>query len=529
MKKIHSLWFILSIMCIGCSKNDDGDPDPIEPEPIANTVKLATNASFGKILTDSDGATLYFFSKDTKATSECSGGCLGVWPIFYTEKITVDVGLELSDFATITRVDGSKQTTYKGWPLYYYSEDGTMGDTKGDSFNNIWFVAKPDYSLMYVQSQLVGHDGKNYLDDYSEGDGNTFYLTDIEGRTLYIFINDTKDTNSFTNPDFSNDAVWPVAEISMENVPSILEKTDFGSIDVYGKTQITYKGWPLYYFGQDTERGDNKGISFPAPGIWPIANTDTPLAPEPQPVENSIKLADNATFGKILTDSNGATLYFFSRDTQDTSVCLGGCLDVWPIFYAEDLTLDAGLEEMDFATIDRTDGSKQTTYKGWPLYYYSSDTAAGDTNGDAFNNVWYVAKPDYSLMYARAQLIGHDGKNYLEDYSEGEGLTSYLTDDNGNTLYIFINDTKDMNSYTNPDFSNNSVWPIAEIDLESIPSILDVGDFGSIEVYGRTQITYKGWPLYYFGQDSLRGDNKGVSFPAAGVWPIANVNTSLAQ
>tara|TARA_R110002050_G_scaffold300553_1_gene470483 strand:- start:3482 stop:3679 length:198 start_codon:yes stop_codon:yes gene_type:complete len=64
--------------------------------------------------------------------------------------------------------------------------------------------------------------------------------------------------------------------------------------------------------------------------------------------------------------------------------------------------------------------------------------------------------------------------------------------------------------------------------LASIPSILEVGDFGSIEVYGRTQITYKGWPLYYFGQDSSRGDNKGVSFPAAGVWPIANVNTTLA-
>ncbi|MCG2462991.1 hypothetical protein K8352_19715, partial [Flavobacteriaceae bacterium F89] len=136
--------------------------------------------------------------------------------------------------------------------------------------------AKPDYSLMYVRSQLVGHDGKNYKDDYTEGDGATSYITDIAGRTLYTFINDTKDTNSFTKPDFSNDAVWPVAEIDLDKIPSILDDTDFGSIDVYGKTQITYKGWPLYYFGQDADRGDNKGISFPAPGIWPIANVDSP-------------------------------------------------------------------------------------------------------------------------------------------------------------------------------------------------------------------------------------------------------------
>ena len=54
---------------------------------------------------------------------------------------------------------------------------------------------------------------------------------------------------------------------------------DLRGIDVYGKTQLTYKGWPLYYFGQDANRGDNKGISFPAPGVWPIANTETTIAP----------------------------------------------------------------------------------------------------------------------------------------------------------------------------------------------------------------------------------------------------------
>ncbi len=59
----------------------------------------------------------------------------------------------------------------------------------------------------------------------------------------------------------------------------ISQKNDFGKIDVYGRTQLTYKGWPLYYFGQDSVRGDNKGISFPAPGVWPIANENTPVAP----------------------------------------------------------------------------------------------------------------------------------------------------------------------------------------------------------------------------------------------------------
>ncbi|NNE77721.1 MAG: hypothetical protein HKN31_11690 [Pricia sp.] len=275
-------------------------------------------------------------------------------------------------------------------------------------------------------------------------------------------------------------------------------------------------------------RGDNTGISFPAPGIWPIVNVNTALAPDPDPLESSVKIAVDATFGEILTDSSGKSLYFFSRDTKDNSECLGGCLNTWPVFYQEQIMADEGLDASDFATIDRTDGAKQTTYKGWPLYYYAGDDAAGDTNGDKFNDVWYIAKPDYSLMYVRAQLVGHDGNNYLNDYTVGEGQTFYITDIEGNTLYIFVADSKDTNNYTLSDFSNDAIWPIFEMDLDQMPSILDPADFGTIEVFGRTQVTYKGWPLYYFGQDENRGDNKGISFPNPGVWPIANIDTPEA-
>ena len=68
--------------------------------------------------------------------------------------------------------------------------------------------------------------------------------------------------------------------------------------------------------------------------------------------------------------------------------------------------------------------------KVWPLYYFVNDALPGDTNGDKVGDVWYVAKPDYSIMYANAQLVGHDGKNYIGDNTEGEGLTPYLVDIN---------------------------------------------------------------------------------------------------
>jgi predicted lipoprotein with Yx(FWY)xxD motif len=519
------LWATLllatAVFSISSCKKDDPKVD------LTNKVKIADNPTFGKILTDSEGMSLYFFSKDTKMTSLCTEGCLDIWPVFYKENITVDAGLDAADFGTITRTDGVKQTTYKGWPLYYFSNDHNAGETNGDKVNNVWYIAKPDYSLMYVNAQLIGHDGKNYKNDYTEGVGNTFYITDIDGRTLYTFSKDKKNTNNFTANDFSNNAVWPIAEISLDKIPSILNNADFGTINVYGKTQLTYKGWPLYYFGQDAQRGDNKGISFPKPDVWPVANAETTEAPVVEQI-NEVKIADNPTFGKILTDSEGMSLYFFSKDTKMTSLCTEGCLDIWPVFYKENITVDAGLDAADFGTITRTDGVKQTTYKGWPLYYFSNDHNAGETNGDKVNNVWYIAKPDYSLMYVNAQLIGHDGKNYKNDYTEGVGNTFYITDIDGRTLYTFSKDKKNTNNFTANDFSNNAVWPIAEISLDKIPSILNNADFGTISVYGKTQLTYKGWPLYYFGQDAQRGDNKGISFPMPGVWPVANTVTTEA-
>lgn len=265
---ILGLFTITFFTLTSCNDNDDTIYDNQE----TTTIKLATDPTLGSILVDANGKSLYFFAKDTKETSNCNDGCLSNWSVFYQETIEVGSGLDANDFTTITRADGTKQTTYKNWPLYYFANDASAGETKGDAVGGVWFIAKPDYSVMYANAQLVGNDGSNYLGDYTLGDGATSYFVSIKGRTMYTFNNDAKDTNNFTKSDFSNNAAWPIVEISLDQIPSTLDKADFGTIDVFGKTQLTYKGWPLYYFGSDTERGDTKGVSVPNPGVWPIVN-----------------------------------------------------------------------------------------------------------------------------------------------------------------------------------------------------------------------------------------------------------------
>ncbi|WP_291142233.1 hypothetical protein [Flavobacterium sp. UBA7680] len=280
----------------GDSGDNGGNNNPPTPE-VKKAVSLATSTTLGSYLVDKDGRSLYFFSTDANGQISCTGDCEKVWPPFFVDNLTADklgAGLSLSDFGTVT-VGTKKQVTYKGWPLYYYSpssgDDGygnvtntpeAAGKTGGDGIGGIWFIAKPDYSIMIVRSQLVGHDGKNYKSDYTVGDGNTTYFTDAKGITLYTFKNDKFKKNNYTKEDFSNNAVWPIYETDKIVVPSTLDKTKFSVITVFGKSQLVYNGWPLYYFGQDANvRGANKGISFPAPAVWPVPVKDIAAAVAP--------------------------------------------------------------------------------------------------------------------------------------------------------------------------------------------------------------------------------------------------------
>lgn len=248
-----------------------------------------------------------------------------------------------------------------------------------------------------------------------------------------------------------------------------------------------------------------------------------------------VKLANSATLGSYLADKDGNALYFFSNDANGANNCTGGCITAWPIFNIAGLTasqLGAGLDLGDFNAISTPNGN-QLTYKGWPLYYYAPGGVReqpGQTTGEAVGGVWFAAKPDYTIMLAKAQLVGADGKNYVVSaanvYSEGVGTTTYFTDLPGRSIYEFAKDSASINKYTTDDVIHNSVWPIYETDKVVVPSILDKTLFSSITVFGKKQLTYKGWPMYYFGADvdpttgKFRGINKGVSVPKPSVWPV---------
>ena len=109
-----------------------------------STVNVGDTA-IGKVLVDDKGMTLYTFKNDVpnSGKSAVPAAILANWPpLGATGAGTKGAGVT-GDLGTATLDDGSKLVSYKGLPLYHFSGDKAVGDTKGDKLAGIWFVAVP--------------------------------------------------------------------------------------------------------------------------------------------------------------------------------------------------------------------------------------------------------------------------------------------------------------------------------------------------------------------------------------------------
>ena len=134
MKKLIMLLVVVGMMVWGIST----------AMGMHHAIKIQEKEGIGKYLTDTEGKALYWFKKDSSGNSACAGPCLEKWPLYYRETIAAPKEIEAADFGTITREEGKKQTTFRGYPLYYWINDKQPGDTTGQSVNNVWFVINPD-------------------------------------------------------------------------------------------------------------------------------------------------------------------------------------------------------------------------------------------------------------------------------------------------------------------------------------------------------------------------------------------------
>jgi predicted lipoprotein with Yx(FWY)xxD motif len=110
----------------------------------------------------------------------------------------------------------------------------------------------------------------------------------------------------------------------------------------------------------------------------------------------SIKLG-TTTFGSVLVDPNGMTLYQLDKDSPELATCTGACASIWPpVVVAAGATPVAGtgLDATKIGFVNNANG-QQVVYGGHPLYRFSGDKAPGQTNGQGFaGGIWWVVGAD---------------------------------------------------------------------------------------------------------------------------------------
>lgn len=108
------------------------------------------------------------------------------------------------------------------------------------------------------------------------------------------------------------------------------------------------------------------------------------------PAEATVAVIESS-LGVILADSQGKTVYLFTNDSGPESTCYDACQERWPpLLVTGDPQAGEGADQALLGVSARRDGSSQVTYNGHPLYLYSGDEAAGDTNGQGVGGVWFA-------------------------------------------------------------------------------------------------------------------------------------------
>jgi predicted lipoprotein with Yx(FWY)xxD motif len=265
MKNTGFFFLVLAVaamvLCAGCSQQQQAQQTPVPtpvPTPQPTAIKIAgtigtAGSPFGTILVDSRGRTLYYSADDIAAgeISTCNGECATLWPAISADTTKVSSPLIPADFGSVTRADGSEQTTYHGMPLYYYQQDVKAGNINGENVNNIWFVVRPGQRLLVAHTEKFGS-----------------FLTDGSGKTLYTSAKDTAGTSNCTDDCIAR---WPPFSADPVTAPSFLKPADFSTVTrADGKKQTAFLGKPLYSFAGDGRPGDVNGQGME--GTWSVAN-----------------------------------------------------------------------------------------------------------------------------------------------------------------------------------------------------------------------------------------------------------------
>ncbi|MBB3037964.1 COG4315 family predicted lipoprotein [Hoyosella altamirensis] len=151
--------------------------------------------------------------------------------------------------------------------------------------------------------------------------------------------------------------------------------------------------------------GEQPAVETTEPPPVEPATEGAATAAEPQqpaldsddsPAGTSI-IAAGSEFGDMLYDDSGQAIYLFDVESDGEPLCYEQCALAWPPVLTDGEPVAAdGVDTELLGTVERTDGTAQVTYNGWPLYFYAAEEPweVKCHNVFGFGGLWLVVTPE---------------------------------------------------------------------------------------------------------------------------------------
>ena len=144
------------------------------------------------------------------------------------------------------------------------------------------------------------------------------------------------------------------------------------------------------------------------------ATTTTTAKSSPRPV--SAVDTRTSSLGTFLVDAKGRALYLWDADHGSKSSCSGACAQAWPPLTTTSTPKAGGKAKASLlGTTKRSDGSREVTYAGHPLYYFAGDS---DPRAD------HRPGQQRLRLAVVGRLAGRPGASSTEIYRRGPRLCS---------------------------------------------------------------------------------------------------------
>jgi predicted lipoprotein with Yx(FWY)xxD motif len=105
---------------------------------------------------------------------------------------------------------------------------------------------------------------------------------------------------------------------------------------------------------------------------------------------DTVLIVQKSKLGFVLAEANGQVVYTYSKDTKGGApTCTGSCASTWAPVTGKPYASQADTFPGKFGTVADTDGAKQVTYNGLPLYVLKGAKAL-TVSGNGMDGEWHV-------------------------------------------------------------------------------------------------------------------------------------------